>query len=53
MKVVGASLEAGNVFGLPWAGLFTRSLSHVQQTNPGFDPSHVVNLMTDPAEIIF
>jgi predicted permease len=33
------------------AGLFTRSLGKAQQTNLGFNPSHVVNLSMDPNEI--
>jgi predicted permease len=42
---------AGSLVLLIMAGLFTRSLGHVQQTNLGFDPSQVVNLTMDPAEI--
>lgn len=42
---------AGSLMLLIMAGLFTRSLGHVQQTNLGFDPKHLVNLTMDPAEI--
>jgi predicted permease len=33
------------------AGLFTRSLSHVEHTNLGFNPSHALTLTMDPSEI--
>ena len=42
---------AGSLMLLIMAGLFTRSLGHVQQTNLGFDPKQVVNLTMDPAEV--
>src|SRR5690348_1491110 len=42
---------AGSLMLLIMAGLLTRSLGHVQQTNLGFDPTQVVDLTMDPAEI--
>jgi putative ABC transport system permease protein len=42
---------AGSLMLLIIAGLFTRSLSHAQQLNLGFDPTHVANMTMDPAEI--
>ncbi|HEU5335709.1 MAG TPA: FtsX-like permease family protein, partial [Terriglobales bacterium] len=42
---------AGSLMLLIMAGLFTRSLGNVEQTNLGFDPAHVVNLTMDPGEI--
>lgn len=42
---------AGSLMLLIMAGLFVRSLSHVEHTNLGFDPAHLVNLTMDPAEI--
>jgi len=42
---------AGSLTLLIVAGLFARSLNKAQQTNLGFDPSHVVNFGMDPSEI--
>lgn len=42
---------AGSLMLLIMAGLFTRSLGNVEQTNLGFDSSNVVNLTMDPSEI--
>jgi len=42
---------AGSLTLLIIAGLFMRSLGKAQQTNLGFDPSHVVNFAMDPSEI--
>jgi predicted permease len=33
------------------AGLFTRSLAHLEHIDLGFTPSHVLSLMVDPSEI--
>ena len=41
----------GSLMVLIVAGLFTRSLAEAQQTNLGFDPSHVLNLTMDPNHI--
>ncbi|HKW68746.1 MAG TPA: ABC transporter permease [Terriglobales bacterium] len=42
---------AGSLMLLIMAGLFTRSLGHVQQTKLGFEPAQVVDLTMDPAEV--
>ena len=42
---------AGSLTLLIMAGLFTRSLGHVQQTKLGFEPAQVADLTVDPAEI--
>jgi len=42
---------AGSLMLLIMAGLFTRSLGHVHQTNLGFEPAQVVDLTMDPAEV--
>jgi putative ABC transport system permease protein len=42
---------SGSLALLVVAVLFTRSLSAVQKTDLGFDPSHVVNLSMDPKNI--
>jgi predicted permease len=42
---------AGSLMLLIIAGLFARSLGKAQETNLGFDPSHVVNFGMDPSEI--
>lgn len=42
---------AGSLTLLIIAGLFARSLGKAQQTNLGFDPSHVANFAMDPTEI--
>src|SRR5262249_6294017 len=42
---------AGSLVLLIIVGLFVRSLSAAQQTNLGFNPSQVLNLSMDPAEI--
>jgi predicted permease len=42
---------AGSLMLLIVAGLFVRSLSHVEHANLGFDPAHLVNMTMDPAEI--
>ncbi len=45
------SQVAGSLILLIIAGLFMRSLGAAQQTNLGFNPSHVLNLSMDPKEI--
>lgn len=42
---------AGSLTLLIIAGLFARSLGKAQETNLGFDPTHVVNFAMDPSEI--
>jgi len=42
---------AGSLMLLIIAGLFTRSLEKAQNTDLGFNPSHVVNFTMDPVEI--
>jgi len=39
---------AGSLVLLVAAGLFVRSLAHVQRMNLGFDPDHVLNVTLDP-----
>jgi predicted permease len=41
----------GSLMLLIIAGLFTRSLGKAQQTNLGFNPSHLLNMTMDPNEI--
>lgn len=42
---------AGSLMLLIFAGLFMRSLQHVQQIRLGFDPSHVLTAGMDPSEV--
>jgi len=42
---------AGSLMLLIIAGLFARSLGKAQETNLGFDTSHIVNFAMDPSEI--
>jgi predicted permease len=41
----------GSLMLLIVAGLMTRSLAHVRNSNLGFEPQHILNLTLDPAEI--
>ena len=46
-----ATQMAGSLMLLIVAGLFVRSLQHAQQIYLGFDPNHVLNVVTDPHEV--
>src|ERR1700683_632826 len=50
-SILGVAQVAGSLMLLIIAGLFTRSLGKAQQTNLGFNPSHLLNMTMDPNEI--